>query len=422
MTKSKNTAISKETKKEDKKETDELKKNISSKKEEESSENSEKSNSEKKNEKEKVVRKEKKEKQKKTKETKEKKEKKTKKENKEKKEKKTKTKKRKSSTASSDSDSDKSDLESESSFSVSADNEITPKKKQPKREAKSKANLDINKLIDENLKSQDGGISSNFAPMLAETYNGTEDINGWLLSEKLDGVRCIWDGTKISSRNNNKFYPPTWFIENFPQDMALDGELFMERNQFSATISIVKKQTAHDGWKKIKFMIFDAPLLSGNLVSRLKAVEKKLNEMKEILPESGKYLELLNQEICVDKDYLDKRMKEIIALKGEGCIVRDPNSLYENRRSKSMLKVKEFHDAEATILEHLPGTGRLSSMMGAVKVKNDEGIVFKVGSGFDDSQRRKPPKIGSRITYRYFELSKDRVPRFPTFVRVHPGI
>jgi len=60
--------------------------------------------------------------------------------------------------------------------------------------------------------------------------------------------------------------------------------------------------------------------------------------------------------------------------------------------------------------------------MGAVEVKNDDGIEFKVGSGFSDKERAKPPKIGTRITYRYFELSKDKVPRFPTFMRIHPGM
>jgi len=104
-----------------------------------------------------------------------------------------------------------------------------------------------------------------------------------------------------------------------------------------------------------------------------------------------------------------------------GLILRDPNSFYENRRVKSMLKVKRFHDAEATVIKHLKGTGRLSHTTGALEVVNKDGIHFKVGSGFTDKERSKPPKIGSVITYRYFELSKDGFPRFPTFMREHPG-
>lgn len=50
---------------------------------------------------------------------------------------------------------------------------------------------------------------------------------------------------------------------------------------------------------------------------------------------------------------------------------------------------------------HQKGTGRCSGMLGALQMKMDNGITFKIGSGFDDKQRRKPPKIGSRVTFKY---------------------
>jgi len=40
-------------------------------------------------------------------------------------------------------------------------------------------------------------------------------------------------------------------------------------------------------------------------------------------------------------------------------------------------------------------------MLGALHVKDNFGKEFKVGSGFTDAQRRKPPKIGSVITFKY---------------------
>ena len=78
------------------------------------------------------------------------------------------------------------------------------------------------------------------SPMLAESYDGSQDIDGWLMSEKLDGVRCIWNGKNLYSRNGNMFYPPSYFTASFP-NMMLDGELFLSRKNFSDTISIVKK-------------------------------------------------------------------------------------------------------------------------------------------------------------------------------------
>lgn len=275
---------------------------------------------------------------------------------------------------------------------------------------------DIDKILD-SVHNQSNKVGEGFACMLANNYDGSQEIDGWLMSEKLDGVRCIWDGSKMYSRANNRFFPPEFFTKDMPKDIVLDGELFLDRGKFRDTISIVKKKTPHDGWKQIKYVVFDAPNVKGTFTERLKAIEKSLKDNK------SPYIKLHEQENCVNSKALDKRMDEVIALKGEGMIVRDPNSLYENRRAKTMLKVKRFLDAEATVIAHIKGTGRISNIMGAIQVRTDDGVEFKIGSGFDDSERRKPPKIGSRVTYRYFEISKDsKKPRFPTFMRVHPGM
>ena len=93
-----------------------------------------------------------------------------------------------------------------------------------------------------------------FNPMLASEYNGTQYINNWYMSEKLDGVRCIWDGNKMLSRYGNVFNPPNYYCKYFPK-IVLDGELFVGRKSFSETISIVKRKEPHDGWKKILYLV-----------------------------------------------------------------------------------------------------------------------------------------------------------------------
>lgn len=77
--------------------------------------------------------------------------------------------------------------------------------------------------------------------MLASKYKGEEDIKGWLMSEKLDGVRCVWNGEKMFTRNGNSFFPPAFFTEGLPKDTTLDGELFLGRGQFSEAMSIVRR-------------------------------------------------------------------------------------------------------------------------------------------------------------------------------------
>ena len=116
-------------------------------------------------------------------------------------------------------------------------------------------------------------------------------------------------------------------------------------------------------------------------------------------------------------------MKVVLDKGGEGLMLKDPASFYEQRRSESLLKVKKFDDAEAIVLGHEKGTGRCADMLGALRVKHClTGVLFKVGTGFNDSQRRKPPKIGCKITFKHQGVTKDNIPRFPVFMREHPGV
>lgn len=101
-------------------------------------------------------------------------------------------------------------------------------------------------------------------------------------------------------------------------------------------------------------------------------------------------------------------------------MLRDPESFYENRRSKTLLKVKTFYDDEATVLGYTKGTGRCEGMVGALKCRNTHGVEFEVGSGLNDDMRKRPPKIGTVITYKYQEFNeKSGKPRFPTFLRIY---
>lgn len=91
------------------------------------------------------------------------------------------------------------------------------------------------------------GIGQGSIPlMLANKFEVGDDdfqaVKGWLMSEKLDGVRCYWNGRTMYTRNGNKFYPPESFLNQLPRDIALDGELWSKRGDFQKIISTVKKQ------------------------------------------------------------------------------------------------------------------------------------------------------------------------------------
>jgi DNA ligase-1 len=245
--------------------------------------------------------------------------------------------------------------------------------------------------------------------LLANKYANQDPI-GWWISEKLDGVRAVWDGKNLVSRYGNKFHTPQWFKDELPKDVKLDGELFVGRGQFPETISIVKSHE-DKGWSKIKYRVFDLP-------SDKRKFEDRQKSLRSIVAKArSRYLKYVKQTKCKSLAQFNKTIKDLTKLGAEGAMLRQPGSIYEPRRSSTLLKVKKFHDAEAKVVGHEKGTGRLSGLMGALICERN-GKRFNVGSGFTDAQRRKPPKIGSKITFRYQEMTERGVPRFPTFVAV----
>ena len=97
-------------------------------------------------------------------------------------------------------------------------------------------------------------------------------------------------------------------------------------------------------------------------------------------------------------------------------MLRMPNSPYEHKRSKVLLKVKTQTDEEAKVLCHEAGKGKYSGQTGALTLETPDGRQFSCGSGMTDSDRLHPPKIGSVVTYKYTELMENGFPRFPVSI------
>jgi DNA ligase-1 len=247
--------------------------------------------------------------------------------------------------------------------------------------------------------------------LLAERWDNDVDLVGWWMSEKLDGVRAYWDGEQFLSRQGNLYHAPDWFVEQLPES-PLDGELWLGRKAFQRTVSIARRQDKSEHWKELKFVIFDAPSLSETFENRLEFIREQLRERKP------PYALALDHQQCRSADHLREELARIEALGGEGLMLRQPQSRYEVGRSTTLLKVKSFRDAEATVIGHEPGKGKHKGRLGAISVRLSNGIEFSVGTGFSDAQRAAPPPIGSLITFRYQELSDAGVPRFPSFVGI----
>jgi len=95
-----------------------------------------------------------------------------------------------------------------------------------------------------------------------------------------------------------------------------------------------------------------------------------------------------------------------------------PEAIYAGGRSPEILKVKNYQDAEATVVAHLLGKGRNEGKLGSLLVALADGTQFKLGSGFTDAERQSPPQIGSVVTFKYYGNYKSGIPKFPSFIRI----
>lgn len=243
--------------------------------------------------------------------------------------------------------------------------------------------------------------------MLLENYKN-QNVQGWTMSEKLDGIRGYWDGKKLYSRQGLSLNPPAYFVQNFPP-FAIDGELFSQRNQFEQISSIVRSNE-DKGWWKLKLYVFDVPDANGNLFERLTQLKTYLQQYP------NPYIQIIEQRPIENWQQVRSFLAEIEQLGGEGLVLRNPNAPYERKRSNQILKLKTALDEECQVIAHHQGKGQFENHFGSLTCENHRG-QFKIGSGFSLNDRLNPPAIGSTITYKYRGLTQSGKPKFATYWR-----
>ena len=243
-----------------------------------------------------------------------------------------------------------------------------------------------------------------------------DSFKGYLASEKLDGVRGYWNGENLISRAGNIIHAPTWFIKDFP-NVPLEGELWTGRGQFDLVSGIIRKQTPIDSeWQNVKFMLFDAPKSQLIFSQRMDYIENLIS------PLNISWLKLIPHHSFEKYSQLIEHYNKLVNNNAEGLMLNKADAYYQSGRTDKIIKLKPFTDKEAIVVKHLPGKGKYKDMMGSLLVKDKYGREFKIGSGFSDQQRQKPPKIDDIISYRYTGTTKTGLPRFPVFIRIRTDL
>ncbi len=259
--------------------------------------------------------------------------------------------------------------------------------------------------------------------MLAGEYRKEFVLADARVSEKYDGVRGYWDGRRLITRGGNPIAAPAWFTAGWPAH-ALDGELWAGRGRFADAVSTVRQQTPDDAaWRALRFMVFDVPNHGGRFQERYLALQTAVSALGQA------WVQAVEQAPAPDAASLRALLDRTVAAGGEGLVLHRASALYVPGRSAELVKFKPFQDAEARVLAHVPGQGRLQGSTGALWVEwpGGEGGQpqrFKLGSGFSDADRGDPPAVGSWVTFRYRGLTAQGVPRFATYLRPagEPGL
>lgn len=249
---------------------------------------------------------------------------------------------------------------------------------------------------------------------LASDWPAGRSPEGFLVSEKFDGVRAVWDGRQLRFRSGRPVAAPPDWLAALPR-APLDGELWLGYGEFNALSGRVRREAADPvHWRGVQYLVFDAPGLPGPFEERWQALGRTVEQAG--LP----WLQRVPQVRVADAQALADELARVVRIGGEGLMLQRADARWQPGRSGVLFKFKPERDAEALVLGYHMGQGRLAGRVGALWVETPEGQRFALGSGLSDADRMSPPPVGSWVTYRYRELTPSGLPRFATYLRPRP--
>ena len=294
-----------------------------------------------------------------------------------------------------------------------------------------KAKWDKKLAADYALESQSVDDLGFTKPMLAKDWNDYADKVEFPVytQPKLDGIRCIAtkDGLKSRTGKDIVSVPHIFeslrpFFEEYP-DVVLDGELYCDKfdNDFNAICHHVRRtnvtEESLEKAKVIEYHVYDV------VDSTMKFSDRKNFIIYSFVQAGvGGNVIPVETELVTDKETLDKLYCVWLHLCYEGQMIR-LNEPYENKRSKTLLKRKDFQDAEYTILGWKEGIGNRAGTIGHLNFETDDGVTFKsnVKGNFEyvaDLLKQGDSLIGKEATIKFFQLTPDGVPRFPYVIAI----
>lgn len=262
-----------------------------------------------------------------------------------------------------------------------------------------------------------------FKPMLAQKYEAWP--GSCYAQPKLDGIRCIVTKGGMFSRQGKPILGAPHvreqlepFFSAYPTAI-LDGELYNHdlKDDFNTIVSAVKKQKPgpedlERSKALVQYHVYDFPSHEGTFGERLAALGRTL-------PQHVDSIRLVRATYATNQDILDETFEQWLEAGYEGQMVR-LDGPYEQKRSKLLLKRKEFQDEEFEVVRIEAGVGNWAGMAKKVICRLKDGREF--GAGIKGTQERARDLLTeqhSLVTVKFFALTPAGIPRFGVATKFH---
>lgn len=269
-----------------------------------------------------------------------------------------------------------------------------------------------------------------FEPMLAHELSKYEKLLFTVptyIQPKLDGLRAISEGNTLMSRNGKPYLACPHLYQD---DYVLDGELYNHRfhDDFNKIVSLCKKQKPDqaeldEAKKKVQFWAYDYPSVKGKFSIRYKHLEQVIVALNSKL--GFDHYQLVPTHRVHNQKEIDTWHEYFLEKGYEGSILRLDLGDYENKRSKQLLKKKDFVDEEFKIIGAEEGEGGRAGTIGFFIMAHDKdpNKTFKsnVKGDFDylkEVWKNHKKHIGKSATVKYFNRTPDDIPRFPYIIKI----
>ena len=289
-----------------------------------------------------------------------------------------------------------------------------------------------------NLSDADGGakfiecmLASKFDPKKHKQYP-------YFSQPKLDGIRCIVSKAGMQSRQGKPITSCPHIMEALAPffsahpDAVLDGELYNHdlRDHFEKIVSLVRKTKPTtidyiEASKLVQYHVYDC-VMDAPFVDRLSFINKNFGTFSSFGDRYFPIVRAVRTWTVDDEHDVETMLGHFLETGYEGQMLRVMDSPYEGKRSKNLMKHKEFQDEEFKIVSIEEGKGNWEGYAKSVEIQLNDGTTQS--SGVRGNQefmyeilKNKDKLIGTEVTVRYQNKTADGKLRFPVVVAFWEG-